>query len=355
MKQRTIYFDYLRVIAIISVIVLHVSAQNWNALSVSSIAWNICNFYDAMTRWGVPIFVMISGSLFLSREVKIGSLYKKNIARLAVAYFIWSTFYAIVIPVTKHLVSGSAEISVTSIIENIIGGHYHLWFIPMIVGLYMCTPIIKKIVESKSVTKYFLILSFIFAFLIPQAVIIADDFIGGRFTAGLIKAQSVIDGNMQLHLVLGFSSYFVLGYYLNKIDLSQKKRTIIYVLGLIGGIATVALSALASWKTNSPTGEYYDNFRVNVLFMAIAVHTWFKYKEYPCSKLNAFVSALAKYSFGAYLIHAFVIYCLEKVGMNTLICSPLISIPFISLVVVVISFSISWALHKVPVINKWLV
>jgi surface polysaccharide O-acyltransferase-like enzyme len=353
MKQRTTYFDYLRVIAIISVIVLHVAAQKWHDLSVRSIAWNICNFYDAITRWGVPIFVMISGSLFLSKEVKIRSLYTKNIARLAVAYFIWSALYAIVIPVTEHLISGSAEISLTSIIENVIGGHYHLWFIPMIIGLYMCVPIIKEIVISKSIMKYFLLLSFIFAFLIPQTVIIADDFIGGRFTAGLIKAYSVIYGKMQL--VLGYSSYFVLGYYLNTIDLSPKKRSVIYVLGLISVIATVALSALVSWKTNSPNEDYFDCFRVNVLLMAIAVHTWFKYKKYPCSKLNSFVSVLSKCSFGAYLVHVFVIFFLEKVGIDTLLFSPIMSVPIISLVVMVISFSTSWVLHKIPIINKWLV
>lgn len=35
-KERIVYFDYLRVFAIMAVVVLHVSALNWNDLSVRS-------------------------------------------------------------------------------------------------------------------------------------------------------------------------------------------------------------------------------------------------------------------------------------------------------------------------------
>ena len=40
----------------------------------------------------------------------------------------------------------------------------------MIVGLYMIIPFLKKIVASEFLTKYFLVLSLIFAFVIPETV-----------------------------------------------------------------------------------------------------------------------------------------------------------------------------------------
>ena len=40
----------------------------------------------------------------------------------------------------------------------------------MIMGLYMALPVLKKITENGKLTKYFLLLSFIFAFVVPQII-----------------------------------------------------------------------------------------------------------------------------------------------------------------------------------------
>lgn len=92
--KRVIYLEYLRVYAIIAVVIMHISAQNWYDFEGQSLEWNIFNFYDSIVRWGVPIFVMISGSLFLSKKIEIKNIYKKNILKLIIIYCLWSTFYA---------------------------------------------------------------------------------------------------------------------------------------------------------------------------------------------------------------------------------------------------------------------
>ena len=65
---RILYFDFLRIFATLSVMVLHVTAQNWHGTSVSSFEWQTFNFFNSIVRWGVPIFVMISGALFLNER-----------------------------------------------------------------------------------------------------------------------------------------------------------------------------------------------------------------------------------------------------------------------------------------------
>ena len=67
--ERKTYCDYLRLIATFAAVVLHVAASNWYSTDVNGLEWQSFNFYDSVVRWGVPIFVMISGSLFLSREI----------------------------------------------------------------------------------------------------------------------------------------------------------------------------------------------------------------------------------------------------------------------------------------------
>ena len=63
-----LYIDVLRIIACFSVIMLHTSAQAWYSLPVDSGGFKIANSYDALFRFGVPVFVMISGALFLAPE-----------------------------------------------------------------------------------------------------------------------------------------------------------------------------------------------------------------------------------------------------------------------------------------------
>ena len=354
MKKRIIYLDYLRVAAIMSVVILHVAAQNWYNLDGQSLEWNIFNFYDSIVRWGVPIFVMISGSLFLSKKIETKSIYIKNVLKLVIVYFVWSIFYGIFVPIDKFIMIIEGKISYKLIITNIIEGCYHMWFIPMIIGIYMCIPIIKQIIKSKSIMKYFMRLSLVFSFIVPQIVWFFNDFIGGFFTEIINKINSIIS-NMNMHLVLGFTFYFILGYILNNINLEKYQRNIIYILGTIGFSSTVLLNAIIAWKTNQPCPTYYDNFSINVLLESIAIHTFFKYKIFNSKKLNAVISKLSKYSFGAYLSHIFVIEALQSLGLNTLLFSPIISVPIISIITIIISYIISFILNKIPKINKWIV
>lgn len=75
--KHIVYFDYLRITAIIAIVVLHSASQNWYAADITSPTWNAFNIYDSLMRWGVPVFVMISGALFLSKEQPIKKIYKK--------------------------------------------------------------------------------------------------------------------------------------------------------------------------------------------------------------------------------------------------------------------------------------
>ena len=355
LKYRYIYIDYLRVFAMIAVVMLHVASQGWYDIDVRSVNWNLHNFWNGIVRWGVPIFVMISGSLFLSRNVDVRKLYKTNILKLLIVYIAWAVFYAIAIPLLDLVFLGDCEISLKAMFSRIVSGNYHMWFIPMIIGLYMCIPIIKEIVRTRSVTYYYVVLSVIFAYLIPQFVNIVNDFVGGIVAKGINVVYDVIDNDMNLHIVCGYAFYFILGYLLNNIELNKNKRVIIYCLGAVGYILTVVLNALLAYKTNEPTIKYFGNSRLNVLLEAVAIHTFFKYMKYDNEKINSVVSILAKYSFGVYLIHPFVIALLRRAGLDMLLVSSAVFIPVIALVVVLISFCLSWLLHRIPLVNKWVV
>lgn len=342
---RVVYLDYLRVFAILAVIVIHVSAQNWYAVDMRSADWQIFNIYDSIARWAVPLFVMVSGSLFLGRRLEMEQIYFKYILRLATAFICWAGVYAIV--------AGGGKKQI--ILNTIAGGKDHMWFIPMMIGLYICIPIIQKITESEGITRYFLIISAVFSFLLPQIVTMVSDF-GSELFKEVAWAFDADLVSMEFFFVRGYPFYFVLGYYLYHTRLDKKCRYIVYGFGALGFLLTILLTSLASIKMQEPTGRYYDYFALNVLLESVAVFIWFQYHRFEKTSINGIMEKLSKYSFGAYLVHFLIIQLLEqKVGVNTLSIQPIVSVPLISCIVFLASFSISFVLNHVPFLKRYIV
>lgn len=218
--ERKTYCDYLRLIATFAVVVLHVAASNWYFIDVNGFEWQSFNFYDSVVRWGVPIFVMVSGSLFLSRDISIRKIYSKYIFRMVIAFLTWSIFYALMTP--EYFENGLLY-GIKTHIDAMVSGHYHMWFILMIIGIYMCIPFYKKIIADSFTTKYFLVLSSIFAVMIPWSIQLLNDFIveNHEQLANLVSVANSHVSTMNMNMVLGYSFYFVLGYYLDNIELRK--------------------------------------------------------------------------------------------------------------------------------------
>ena len=353
--KRKVYCDYLRLVATFAVVFIHVAASNWSNVDVNGIQWQVFNIYDSLVRWGVPIFVMISGALFLNRDVPIKNIYSKYVLRMVIAFVSWSLFYAIL---TTDTFQHGLIYSLKSHIGTLVTGHYHMWFVLMIIGLYMCIPFMKKIVSDETVMKYFLKLSFIFAFLIPWVLKIVNDFVGSN-NSMIQKMVTTIDSNlmnMGMSMVLGYTFYFILGYYLDCIEIKKDVRVMIYVAGILGFIFTVVADAGLSIKTQVANSNYYGNFEVNVLLEVIAVHTLFKYHTFQNDKVNRFVVVLSKFGFGAYLIHTFIIESMAAIlHFDTLSMNAWISVPLISIIVFGVSMGVSAVLNHIPVIKKYCV
>ncbi len=353
MKQRKVYMDYLRVLAAFAVVISHVVAEFWYRRDVMSLEWQVMNICESGLHWHVAIFIMISGSIFLSRDIPTQTIYKKYISRMAVAYIVWAPVYAIV----DHYVKNKTfDLSLTDVIQRIIDGGYHMWFIPMIIGLYMCIPIFKEIVKNQKITKYFLGLSFLFTFLLPQIVLISKDFVGGYLAEGMKQLDHFLSEKMSVHTVIGYSFYFILGYYINTVEITKKQRKMIYGLGILGFLGTALFAAILSIKTGERSSQYYDNFCIGILFEAVAIHTWFRYRSYSKEKINGFVRFLGENSFGVYLVHVLLMnILLFRLRLPSYFPTSLISVPVISLILLLLSFGITWVIRQIPVLKKWIV
>ena len=335
--------DYLRVIASFAVIIIHTVSFTWYTPDLRNFGWKVYCLAGCMSRWGVPVFVMISGALFLNRNIPFKKLYSKYILRLASAYLIWSAIFAF-----------TWKGSFISKFYDFLDGPFHLWFVPMIIGLYICTPLLKKITADDTATNYFLILAFIFAFIIPSASLLIKDFGGGIINRISSAVADSID-KLRIHMVLGYSGYYVLGYTLNKTILRKRTRFIIYALGVLGFAMTILLTFAASQNENRLVENYFDNLTVNLLFSAAAVFVWFKSRNYKYMKLNTIMAIMSKYSFGAYIVHMYVLNTLKAHHFLRLFSNPISRIYITGITVFIISNIISAVLNHIPVVKKYIV
>ena len=125
-SQRVACYDVLRVAATFAVVALHLSAQHWADTDIYSTAWQAFNLYDSLVRWTVPVFVMISGVFFLAGTQSLRQILRKNVLRIVTAFVFWSALYAAYAYFFNKCALSTA-------VTLFFSGHYHMWFLFMIV------------------------------------------------------------------------------------------------------------------------------------------------------------------------------------------------------------------------------
>ena len=347
-RQHIYYFDFLRILAACSVVIIHIVAQNWYNPNATSFQWHCFNVCDSLARWCVPVFVMISGALFFFFFQPLKKLYSKNILRLVTAFVFWSLFYTI-----ANFFLFKTLTTRYQFFYYFFAGNYHMWYLYMLVGLYLIVPLLRKIAENRKLALYFVILSFMFASLIPQALEIIR-----------LKSNRIPDmlaqplANLQLNFVAGYSGYFVLGHLLHTTELKKKQELLLYLLGILGLLTTAAGTAALYIHFKTPMEILYNYLGVNTFFTATAIFYFVKahWNRPVTFKIPArLIRELSKCSFGIYLIHPFIIEVLRKHGLHTLSLPLLWGIPALFLIVFTLSALSSALITRIPFLNKWLV
>lgn len=150
-KERNVFLDILRALAILMVITVH----TWSLAHIDTVTHpTLTIMYSLFFRCGVPLFVMVSGALQLSAPVQpFGAFYKKRYARILIPFFIWSAVvYCISCFVGKytdvHSVRDGLLCYFPYLLTNRINEAY--WFVGLIVALYAITPFLQRSIQQCS-------------------------------------------------------------------------------------------------------------------------------------------------------------------------------------------------------------
>lgn len=348
---RVAYADLLRSFATLAVIVLHLAGSQLGAVAVCSPTWDVFNLYDGLVRWCVPVFVMLSGMFLLDpqRPLSLFKLLFHNALRIFVCLLFWGGVYAL-----AELWASSGTFtwgSVKGVLVGVLGGntHYHLWFLFMILGLYLVTPVLRAFIRGagRGDFLWFFLLCFLFASLLPTAFRIWPD------ATAVIR---VWYDRLSVQTVLGYAGFYVAGYYLKEFTIGRLTEAILYILGALGAFAAVWGTRVLSLRAGGLDDTLYGYFSPNVVCFAVAVFVLFRYvlgiSEERSRRQS--LGVVARVSFGMYLIHDLFLMLLRHLGITTLSFTPALAIPVLAAAVFLASFLVSWLLSKLPFLGRWL-
>lgn len=346
-RRRIIAFDVLRVVAAFAVVLLHASAQYWRS-SFPSMEWEVRTVYDALTRWCVPVFVMISGALFLNeaKPISWGKLYRKNVFRIVCAYLFWAVVYSVVCETCDYLDGGHA-FDPQLMLRNIVEGPIHFWFLKMLLCLYVFIPVLRRFVARKRFEVAYLVLSLLVAFVFPFSLRMM-----GHSTDFLVWVNSRY-ASFGLCEVMGYSGYFVLGHYLYFYPMGRRARRFTYLLALMSVVCVIVATRMCSYQKGMAYDYFFDYLNPFTLIEAISVFAFFVtlYRQ-KCSA-HQLIIEMSKASFGIYLVHLLVMRILSCFSFHSSSFSALFFIPIYTVIVFALSYLIVKMMWRIPLLRRF--
>ena len=204
--------------ACIGVIGIHAGSQHFRDMPLDSSVWSVSNFYHGINRFAVASFIMISGCLYLDskRTWNLRRLWKRNILPIAAAYIFWQMFYAVYRIITNGMLAKGGKAALVKFMVYISKSYFHLWYLPMLIGLLIITPMLWEIVNSargKQREEYMIVLFLVFQIL-PYTI--------NYFPLPWKDHIMDILQTVQPEMVTGYIGYFILGHYLSHYEVSKK-------------------------------------------------------------------------------------------------------------------------------------
>lgn len=346
--DRILFVNAVRVYAMSIVVLIHIAASlapHFNTISASD--WWISNVFHTFAKGGPPIFTLVSGMLLLGgKDQPLGVFFKKRFMKVLVPFLGWACIYLV-----WRAYRGEA-FTPLSIVQNIFNGppYYHLWFIQMILGLYLATPVLRVFVRhaSEDLLWYFVAIWIIAVAVIPLIA---------RFTQIQIGVQFVV--------MTGFVGYFVLGYCLRNFQLPP--RWILPVLLVI--VASILFTELATYglmleKKGALDDFFLNNQGLNIIIISVSMFLYLKslpyaelFTRYPWTKRA--IDTLASTSLGVYFVHVLI---MEALAMGVLgftleakTFGALVGVPLTWIVTFISSVSVILVLKRIPLLRNILV
>lgn len=351
-QKREIYAEWLRIFAALVVVFQHTVTSVWYDTPVDTPDFFVLNFMNSLSRFGVGVFIMISGAFMLSPRYAHPprKVLKRNLLRILALIVFWVVFYGIVDALCVGIKSGAG---IGETILNVISAPVllfttpatHLWFLYAIAGLYLITPALRVFTEhaSKHMVLYVIAIFFAFGLVFPTI----SHLLGKWFDFTLYK-------NIGIRGCTTFAGFYLTGFYISHYGLGQRARRIVYAGAILSWVIAFFYSTYISLLRDAPNEFFFGNFRPTTFLMAVGVFCFFHEKFRDRTATQSRVIDISKCMLGVYIIHPLFIRMFYGLKLSLLVPHPLVMVPLMTAVFFGISLGLVYLFRQVPGIRKYL-
>lgn len=318
-KQRIIYLDFLKVIAIFLMVANH-CVDNVTPAERALPWYNLWgSVYNSFTRPAIPLFMMVTGILLLPTKMDMGSFYKKRISRLLIPFLVWSVLYNLFPwftgllncnPETIHVffkwadtsqAFGDALRNILMIPFNFSAFAVQMWYVYLLIGIYLYIPVFSAWVEKSDKRSQRI-------FLAIWAVSLFVPYLRNYLTENLFGECSWNEFGL-FYYFAGFSGYMLLGYHLVKYPLQMSKVSK-YALAAITFAIGYAITLIGFKNATAVEGQseamvelFFTFCSPNVALMTFAIFLIAKDLRFENKRVNRFISQFSICTFGIWMCH----------------------------------------------------
>jgi surface polysaccharide O-acyltransferase-like enzyme len=341
--------DLIRFVGVVLVILLHASIESYSSMMLTqpeaNMYWWASTIYNSIARVAVPLFVILSGALLLQpNKVKepIRVFLKKRLLRIGLAFVFWSIVYF----AWRAFVLGQT-LTLQVIVKDLVGGgaYYHFWFLYLIAGLYLATPILRYITAyaDRRILRYLLVLWIAAVAVMPLILLVTDLGVNGYF-----------------FIFAGWVGYYIMGIYLQKIHV---RRALLYALLAVGYTATIVAAWIMAFPAHYKEQYYFffDSLTLNVIAASVGLYLLLCRfpANWPGEKrrvFGRFVRAVTRNTLPIYLLQLIVMETLQRgylgFTLSLTVLNPIIEIPLQVVATLLITLGLVLAMDRVPILNK---
>ena len=356
-SNKRVDIELMRIIAAFFVIFNHTGTTGFFVFSLcdtQSIQYWLYLFVSIFCRFSVPLFLMIAGALMLNRQGEtIKKLWIHRVLHIAFILVFWSFLYYM-----NSVMVGEETFNIYHFFSQLYDSNwnYSYWYLYLYIAFLISLPLLQRFAQSLTDKEYIYIY---LVYVIFQMIIPCMQYL-------LFQGKHNLNGNLSVGWLTSSIVIFPLtGYFLSfrKKEFWNKKR--ILILWMIN-IVTIVLSSYLTYYRAKVTGicdeRSSQTFHSTFVWMnCVAIFITCQYlneHSHLLTRLAKPISALGGCTFGAYLMHAYILSdsklngCLWHIFREKFDIPSMLYAFILCGVVLIIGCIVTMILKKIPVLRR---
>lgn len=358
MNSRITFLDWMRCIACLMVMLVHaceyyyLNADGFHVETASDAFW--VSAIDTICRAAVPLFVITSSFLLFPVSRPTGEFFRRRLMRVLLPGLVWMCVYCAVYGGWERLPFNFPDA----------GGH--IWFVPMIIGVYLLMPLLSPWAEkvSKRELQWWIIL-WLFTTTFPFIRKLWEVLFGAPSFGAIpyLWGECPWNDYGTFYYVSGFFGYLLLGLWFRRYLPTISRRKIIAIalpLLIVGYLIAAVIFYLRIPRDQFPVTLPYGfavDLEMSWMFcstgIALTVIGWFMLISLIKSEgwfYRHIIQPASRVSYGTYLMHMLILTPVVTYLAQSL-PTPL-TILLTALITLVTATLISTLLSKIPYLRR---